>query len=62
MDIAKLVYELEQLAKQSNEQYADIEEIHGLADSLLLEYINNNDFIKTINKSLIIWLFFIPFL
>ena len=50
MDIAKLVYELEQLAKQSNKQYADIEEIHGLADSLLLEYINNNDVITAFNS------------
>ena len=50
MDIAKLVYELEQLADQSLQKGADIETIHGLADSLLLEYINNNEVITAFNR------------
>ena len=39
----KLIYDLEQLADQSLQEGADIEQIHYLADKLLLEYIKNQD-------------------
>lgn len=50
MDIAKLVNELEKLANESITSGADIEELHMQADSLLLEYINNNDVTTAFNK------------
>lgn len=46
----KLIYDLEQLADQSLQKGADIETIHGLADSLLLEYIDNNEVITAFNR------------
>ena len=41
LKLNKLIYALEQLADQSS---------HGLADSLLLEYINNNEVITAFNR------------
>ena len=46
MDIAKLVHELEFIARESKKNHADIESLHMQADSLLLEYINNTDVIN----------------
>lgn len=43
LKLNKLIYDLEQLADQSLQKGADIERIHGLADKLLLEYIENQD-------------------
>lgn len=50
MDIAKLVSELENIAQESTRMGADIEELHMEADSLLLEYINNNDVTTAFNN------------
>ena len=50
LKLNKLIYDLEQLADQSLQKGADIETIHGLADSLLLEYINNNEVITAFNR------------
>ena len=50
MDIAKLINELEKLANESVTSGADIEDLHMQADSLLLEYINNNDVTTAFNK------------
>lgn len=50
MDIAKLVNELKKLANESITSGVDIEELHMQADSLLLEYINNNDVTTAFNK------------
>ena len=50
LKLNKLIYDLEQLADQSLQKGADIETIHCLADSLLLEYINNNEVITAFNR------------
>lgn len=50
LKLNKLIYDLEQLADQSLQKGADIETIHGLADSLLLEYISNNEVITAFNR------------
>ena len=49
MDIADLEFKLNELARLSLEKHADLEEIHFQADSLLLEYINENCIIKAFN-------------
>ena len=50
LKLNKLICDLEQLADQSLQKGADIETIHGLADSLLLEYIDNNEVITAFNR------------
>ena len=50
LELNKLIYDLEQLADQSLQKGADIETRHGLADSLLLEYIGNNEVITAFNR------------
>ena len=50
LKLNKLIYDLEQLADQSLQEGVDIEAIHSLADSLLLEYINNNEVITAFNR------------
>ena len=49
MDIADLEFKLNELARLSLEKHADLEKIHSQADSLLLEYINENCIIKAFN-------------
>lgn len=43
LKLSELICDLEQLADQSLQRGADTEDIHMLADNLLLEYINNNE-------------------
>ena len=50
MDIATLVKKLNNLALESYTDHADIEDIHLQADSLLLEFINNEDVITAFYK------------
>jgi hypothetical protein len=50
MDITTLVKKLNNLALESYTDHADIEDIHLQADSLLLEFINNEDVITAFCK------------
>ena len=50
MDITALVKKLDDLALESYTDHADIEDIHLQANSLLLEFINNEDVITAFCK------------